>query len=89
MDLFVLQNYMDSDIPFPPHLLPLELGDSKGQFLAIQDRCLTTAIDLEKGVDGKHLHLLEAAMTIFTNVGILVLEDMGESPYEFSGVFVD
>lgn len=56
MNLFVSQNYMDSDIPFPPHLLPLELGDSKGQFLAIQDRCLTTAIDLEKGVDGKHLH---------------------------------
>lgn len=56
MDLFVSQNYMDSDIPVPPHLLPLELGDSKDQFLAIQDRCLTTAIDLEKGVDGKHLH---------------------------------
>lgn len=31
---------------------------------------------------------LEAAMTIFTYIGILVLEDMGESPYDFSGVFV-
>lgn len=57
MSLFVLNNYMDSDLPLPPRLLPLELGISANQFLAIQDRCLTSAIDLEKGVEGRHLNL--------------------------------
>lgn len=56
MDLFVAQNYMDSDLPFPPHLLPWELGNSKDHFLAFQERCLTSAIDLEKGVEGGHIH---------------------------------
>lgn len=55
MDHFVSQNYKDSDLPLLPHLLPEELGDSKNQFLAIQEGCLTSAIELEKGVEGKHI----------------------------------
>ena len=56
MDVFVSNNYMDSDLPFRRHLLPSELGNSKNRFLAFQDHCLTAAIDLEKGVEGRHLH---------------------------------
>lgn len=55
MDHFVSQHYMDSNLPFLSHLLPETLGDSKNHFLAIQERCLTSAIDLEKGVEGKHM----------------------------------
>lgn len=55
MDHFVSQNYMDSDLPLLPHLLPEALGDSKNHFLAIQDRCLTPVIELEKGLEGRHI----------------------------------
>lgn len=51
---------MDSDIPFPPHLLFLELDDLKSQFLPIQNYYLTATIDLEKGFDNKHLHFFES-----------------------------
>lgn len=56
MDHFVSQHYKDSDLPIPPHLLPSELGDSKDPFLTFQHCCLTSAIDLERGVEGKHVH---------------------------------
>ena len=55
MDHFVSQNYMDSDLFLLPHLLSEELGHSKNDFLTYQERCLTSVIELKKGVEGKHM----------------------------------
>lgn len=56
---------MDSDLPLPLHLLPEELGDSKNNFLAIQERCLTSVIELEKGVEGRHMMFHESGDEYF------------------------
>jgi len=52
---FIEHKALDDMLPFPENELPSALGDSKRDFVQIQQYCLTDAKELEKGIAGKHV----------------------------------
>ena len=56
MAMFVKTGYMDVCLPFSLASLPDELGDDRQAFIRYQEHVLTDVKELEKGIDGKHLH---------------------------------
>ena len=57
MNTFVERGYMDFYLPFTLASLPHEVGDDRPAFMRFQEYVLTDAKELEKGIDGRHLHL--------------------------------
>lgn len=56
MPIFVSRDCLDFHLPFTTHTLPQELGDSRPDFINFQEHVLTDAKELEKGINGKHVH---------------------------------
>ncbi|KAI9879715.1 MAG: hypothetical protein M1830_007500 [Pleopsidium flavum] len=56
MQMFIRHGLMDFSLPFALETLPQELGESRVKFIEYQEYVLTEARELEKGIDGKHVH---------------------------------
>ena len=62
---FIDMDYLDIHLPFTLSNLPVALGASRHEFLKYQEKVLTDAKELEKGIDGKHVHFNGNADDLF------------------------
>jgi hypothetical protein len=58
--------------------LPAELDHKWADFLTYQSCCLTTAVDIEKGIKGKHVRFNKDA-----DIHFLQTKGLGNGGYEF------
>ena len=68
---FLSAGLTDSCIPFGGNDLPDQLRESKRRFIQFQDYVLTTAKDLELGIEGRHRFLDPTGDDHFWNLGLL------------------
>ena len=68
MQTFINHQLLDYSLPFSLANIPHELGDSRRDFIRVQDLVLTDARELEKGIEGQHVRFSKSGDEHFHRV---------------------